>query len=78
MKYITVWTNDLLSDSNARNNAMTSLAEGNAVHIGSSCVGHTRAAMVKQQGIDFLREQGAHEVEAPESERWLGKFFAKQ
>ena len=77
MEYITVWTNDLSSDKQAQEKAREALNAGNAVHIGSTCIGHTRAAMVEHQGSVFLRCEGANEVEAPENERWLGAFFAK-
>lgn len=77
MEYITVWTNDLSSDKQAQEKAREALNAGNAVHIDSTCIGHTRAEMVKHQGSVFLRCEGAHEVEAPKNERWLGAFFAK-
>ena len=77
MEYITIYTNDLQGDTKTMQKAREALEAGNAVCIGSTCVGHTRAAMVELQGINFLRAEGCREVEAPERLRWAGRFFAK-
>ena len=77
MEYITVYTNDLSSDKGAQAKALEELKAGNAVSIGSTCIGHTRAQVVGRQGINFMRQHGAHEVQAPEELSWVEEpFFA--
>lgn len=76
MEYITIWTNDLSTDEQSRKMIEKELKAGKAVHVDSSCIGHTRAAMVKAQGIELMKMLGAHEAtDVPKSESWLGAFY---
>lgn len=48
------------------------LKAGKAVQVGSNCIGHTRAQMVKIQAQEFFRSVGALPVE---EDMW-GGFYA--
>ena len=46
-------------DDKAKEDIMVELLKGEAVYIGSTCIGHTRAQMVRAQAIEFFNEVGA-------------------
>ena len=62
-----VWTNDFYwSDdyrSEVHDEVDTALAEGKAVMVSSTCMGHTRAAMVEADARRYFKNVGAVEVE---------------
>lgn len=61
MDHKTIWTNDF--GEKEKQEALALLKEGKAVRVGSSCIGHTRAYMVRTSGERFLEEVGAKPVE---------------
>lgn len=46
-------------DDKAKEDILVELLKGEAVCIGSTCTGHTRAQMVSAQAIEFFNEVGA-------------------
>ncbi len=45
------------------------LKDGKAVHIGTSCIGHTRAAMIAYEAEKLYKELGAHKID--DSNYWM-------
>ena len=56
MNKITIWTNDFGS---VKLQVMDELKSGNAVRIGASCIGHTRAQMIENNTQTFMKSIGA-------------------
>ncbi len=46
-------------DDKAKEDITVELLKGEAVYVGSTCIGHTRAQMVHEQAIEFFNEVGA-------------------
>lgn len=46
------------------------LERGYWVHLGSSCIGHTMAAMVERDGIRWLQEEYGDRVEVVQRDGW--------
>ena len=46
-------------DDKAKEDIMVELLKGEAVRVGSTCIGHTRAEMVDYQAKEFFKEVGA-------------------
>ena len=71
MERVKIYTNYL--DENDEKKIMDALNSGKAVNVGSACIGHTRAAMVEMQAIQFLESVGAKSVDVDE---WGNEFHA--
>ena len=46
-------------DDKAKEDITVELLKGEAVYVGSTCIGHTRAQMVADQAREFFNEVGA-------------------
>lgn len=76
MERVTVWTNDFYwtdsYNSKVHEEVDALLAEGKAVRVGASCIGHTRAAMVESEAERYFEKIGAVKV----YEDWAGAWYA--
>jgi hypothetical protein len=75
MEYKTVWTNYLYGDEEAKALVEKYLNEGCAVHVDSTCIGHTRAAMVIAQGAEYMEQLGAHRIEPEQKQSWMAPWY---
>ena len=62
MARVEIYTNYISGNEKIKQKIEKALKEGNEVRIGSSCIGHTRAEMVMNDGKRFMEELGAKPV----------------
>lgn len=70
MLHITVWTNDPTIPQPIKDAVKAVLDAGQAVYIGASCIGHTRAQMVESAGSKYLKDEFRIHPVAREEHEW--------